>query len=173
MSLSPTISAIVDETHCGRHVTGIERITLELFSQQALAPFDVLPVRSSSRKRMVWDQNVVLPLRSIQNPAALVLCSGFPPAPALTLRGSRVVTYIHDLFLLTRPADLNWRARAYMAPSLRFALRRLRNFFVNSEATLHELRRFARPDADIRLYRPEVRNVLGLAPTDRSARAVA
>lgn len=171
MSAAAAPQAIVDETHCGRHVTGIERITLELFSQQALKPFQVRAVRSPSRKRMVLDQNIILPLRSMQNPGALVLCSGFPPAPLLAMRGRRVVTYIHDLFLLTRPADLNWRARAYMAPSLRFALRRLRNFLVNSQATLDELRRFARADATIRLYRPQVRNVLGLSPTDRSARA--
>ena len=34
----------VDHTHLGRHVTGLERITLELFSPAALAPLDVVPV---------------------------------------------------------------------------------------------------------------------------------
>lgn len=161
---------IVDETHCGRHVTGVERITLELFSAEALQPFETVAVRSANRKRMIWDQIVTLPLRSWGDPQALVLCSGFPPTPPLTLRGRRVVPYIHDLFLLIRPKELNWRARAYMAPSLRFALRRLRNFLVNSEATKTELTSFAHPSADIRLYRPEVRNVLGLKAVDRSAR---
>ena len=32
----------VDNTHLGRHVTGLERITLELFSEAALAPLDDL-----------------------------------------------------------------------------------------------------------------------------------
>lgn len=163
--------AIVDETHCGRHVTGIERITLELFSAAALAPLSVEPVRSASRRRMILDQLVTLPLRARRSPDALILCSGFPPSPPLTLQGERVVAYIHDLFLLTRPQDLNWRARSYMAPSLRFALRRLKNFLVNSRATREELLRFARPDAEIRLYRPEVRNVLNLSAGARAARS--
>ncbi len=163
--------ALVDETHCGRHVTGIERITLELFSASALAPFDVAPLRSASRQRMMLDQLVTLPWRARAMPDALVLCSGFPPTPPVTLLGDRVVTYIHDLFLLTRPQDLNWRARAWMAPSLRFALKRLNHFLVNSQSTLAELRGFARPGADIRLYRPEVRNVLGLGVGDRASRA--
>ena len=30
----------VDHTHLGRHVTGLERITLELFSPAGLAPLD-------------------------------------------------------------------------------------------------------------------------------------
>ena len=34
----------VDNTHLGRHVTGLERITLELFSARALAPLDIVPV---------------------------------------------------------------------------------------------------------------------------------
>ena len=34
----------VDHTHLGRHVTGLERITLELFSRAALAPLEVVPV---------------------------------------------------------------------------------------------------------------------------------
>ena len=36
----------VDNTHLGRHVTGLERITLELFSEAALAPLDVVPVKA-------------------------------------------------------------------------------------------------------------------------------
>ncbi|MGL4494834.1 MAG: glycosyltransferase, partial [Beijerinckiaceae bacterium] len=154
---------IIDETHCGRHVTGIERITLELFSAAALSPLRVLPLRSGNSKRMVLDQLVTLPRLARQHRDALVLCSGFPPTPPLTLSaGARVIPYIHDLFLLTRPQELNWRARAYMAPSLRLALRRLKRFMVNSQCTDSELRRFVRADADIRLYRPAVRNVLGL-----------
>lgn len=158
------VDCIVDETHCGRHVTGIERITLELFSAAALAPLRVQSLRSKNRKAMVLDQVVTLPRLAMKNPKALVLCSGFPPTPPLTLLGQRVIPYIHDLFLLTRPHELNWRARAYMAPSLRLALKRLPRFMVNSEFTASELRKFCRADADIHLYRPAVRNVLGLEP---------
>ena len=158
------MDCIIDETHCGRHVTGIERITLELFSAQALHPLQVMPVRARNRKAMVLDQIVRLPWLAMRHREALVLCSGFPPTPPLTMLGQRVIPYIHDLFLLTRPQELNWRARAYMAPSLRFALQRLRHFMVNSETTAAALRQFCRTDADIHLYRPAVRNVLGVAP---------
>ncbi|MGL4325026.1 MAG: glycosyltransferase [Beijerinckiaceae bacterium] len=164
--MSASVDCLVDETHCGRHVTGIERITLELFSAQALAPLRVYPVRSANRKKMVLDQLMRLPILAAQHKNALVLCSGFPPTPPLAFLGERVIPYIHDLFLLTRPSELNWRARAYMAPSLRFALNRLTRFMVNSEFTASELRRFCRNDADIRLYRPAVRNVLGVAMGD-------
>lgn len=160
----PAPDCIVDETHCGRHVTGIERITLELFSSQALQPLSILPVRSTNRKAMMVDQIMRLPALAARHRHALVLCSGFPPTPPLTLMGTRVIPYIHDLFLLTRPQELNWRARAYMAPSLRFALKRLTRFMVNSEFTASELRKFCRPDAEIHLYRPSMRNVLGVAP---------
>ena len=54
----------VDHTHLGRHVTGLERITQELFSEQALKPPEVTPVAISLRVRteqgatimpMVWN----------------------------------------------------------------------------------------------------------------------
>ena len=34
--MSAQARVIVDHTHCGRRVTGLERITLELFSREAL-----------------------------------------------------------------------------------------------------------------------------------------
>ena len=166
---APTI--FVDETHCGRHVTGLERITLELFSAEALAPLPVTPVRAPGRKAMMVRQTFDLPWRALQNPDALVLCPGFPPSIPLTLLGrGRVIPYIHDLFLLTRPDDLNRRAKLYMVTPFRLAVRRLPLFLVNSETTATELRRFCRPDARIVPYRPQVRNVFGLHPGDRSLR---
>lgn len=161
----------VDETHCGRHVTGLERITLELFSASALAPLDVVPVRAPGRKAMMAKQSVVLPWLAARHPRALVLCPGFPPSPLLTLAGGdRVIPYVHDLFLLTRPQDLNRRAKLYMVAPFRFMVRRSRVLLVNSQATADELRRFCRPDADILLYRPRVRNVFGLEPGNRASR---
>ena len=162
---------LVDETHCGRHVTGLERITLELFSAAALAPLPVTPVRAPGRKAMMLRQVLDLPARALLRRDALVLCPGFPPSIPLTLAGGdRVIPYIHDLFLLTRPADLNRRAKLYMVAPFRLAVRRAPVFLVNSEATAAELRRFCRPDARIQPYRPAVRNVFGLAPGDRAAR---
>ena len=153
----------VDHTHCGRHVTGIERITLELFSREALAPLTVTPIAAASRAAMMAAQTCRLPWRAARDRTALFLTPGFPPSPALTLFGARVLPYIHDLFLITRPQDLNARAKAYMARPFRFAVRRLPRFLVNSEHTSRELARFCRAGAEITLYRPQVRDVFGLA----------
>ena len=160
----------IDHTHCGRHVTGLERITQELFSAQALAPLPVQLVTASSRARMMLRQTFGLPWVVARDRAALMLTPGFPPAPLLTLFGARVLPYIHDLFLITRRQDLNIRARLYMAPPFRFAVRRLPRFLVNSLHTRDELRRFCRPDAEIIAYRPGVRNVFGVSAQARAAR---
>ena len=121
----------VDHTHLGRHVTGLERITLELFSQTALAPLDVVPVTAQGTRQMVMRQTVGLPLL-LANPWALLLCPGFPPSPLLRPFASRVLPYIHDIFLATRPGDLNRRARLYMAAPFRLALRTYPRFLANS-----------------------------------------
>ena len=160
----------VDHTHLGRHVTGLERITLELFSREALAPLDIIPITARGRSGMVARQTFGLPWAAAAHREALVLCPGFPPSLLLMLFGPRVVPYIHDLFLITRTADLNARARAYMAPSFRAAVAHLPRFLVNSAATGDELRRFCRPDAIIELYRPRVRNVFALTSEGRAAR---
>ncbi|MBV9220600.1 MAG: glycosyltransferase [Methylobacteriaceae bacterium] len=160
----------VDQTHCSRHVTGIERIALELFSPAALAPLRLTPIKAESRLAMIARQFLGLPLAALQNHRAVVLCPGFPPSPLLTLFGERVLPYIHDVFLLTRARDLNFRAKAYMAGPFAFAVKRLPRFLVNSEHTERELRRHCRVDAEITLYRPCVRNVFGFTSTDRKGR---
>jgi glycosyltransferase involved in cell wall biosynthesis len=163
---------LVDHSHLGRTVTGIERITLELFSGDALAPLVLEPVGGGSTLRMMAAQQLGLPARLVADRDAVVLCPGFPPSIPLTLAGGRrVVPYIHDCFLITRPDELNWRAAAYMAPAFRFCLRRLPWFLVNSEATANELRRFSRADAEIGLYRPLVRDVFGVAALAGQPRA--
>ncbi len=153
----------VDESHLGRFVTGLERITLELFSADALAPLPVVPVHAKGVRGMIVAQTMRLPRRLGSNRRSLALCPGFPPSIPMTLFGDRVIPYIHDTFLLTRPQDLNWRARTYMVPAFAFALKRLRWLLVNSETTRSELSAFARPDAEISLYRPRVRDVFGIA----------
>ena len=164
-----TAPIYIDHTHCGRHVTGLERITLELFSQEALAPLDVTIVRSTGVRDMVMRQTLDLPMRLARRAGSILICPGFPPSPLASLFGARVLPYIHDTFLITRPGDLNTRARLYMAPSFRFALKRLPRFLVNSESTRDEVRRFCRADAEILLYRPGVRNVFGLSSNGREA----
>ncbi len=161
---------LVDHTHCGRHVTGLERITLDLFSRQALAPIDVDIVEASGVADMIVKQTFVLPATLLSNPRAVLLCPGFPPSLLASVFADRCLPYIHDLFLISRPADLNARARLYMAPAFRAAVRRLPRFLVNSETTRDELRLHCRADAKIQLYRPAVRNVFGLNDAGRAER---
>ena len=164
MALARQGRIFVDHTHCGRHVTGLERITLELFSGAALAPLQLTPVRSETRVGMMARQNLQLPLQTLAHPGSLLLCPGFPPAHLATLLGHRVLPYVHDLFLITRRQDLNARARIFMSAPFRFAVENLPRFMVNSQATERDLRRFCRPDAEIHLYRPQIRNVFDLSP---------
>jgi glycosyltransferase involved in cell wall biosynthesis len=101
----------------------------------------------------------------------MVLCPGFPPSIPLTLTApKRVIAYIHDMFLLTRPAELNMRAKLYMRPAFGLAIKRLKRFVVNSAYTGDELRRFCRADAEIEMLRPAIRNVFGVSPEGRQGR---
>jgi glycosyltransferase involved in cell wall biosynthesis len=159
----------VDHTHLGRHVTGLERITLELFSPVALAPLDVVPVTAHGTRQMVTTQTFGLPMRLAAS-SSILLCPGFPPSPLLRPFASRVLPYIHDIFLLSRPADLNRRARLYMAAPFRLALHRYPRFLANSRDTRHKLAAHCRPDAAITLYRPSVRNVFDLESKSRAER---
>jgi glycosyltransferase involved in cell wall biosynthesis len=162
----------VDHTHLGRHVTGLERITLELFSPAALAPLDIVPVTARGTRQMVTTQTFGLPMRLAAS-SSILLCPGFPPSPLLRPFASRVLPYIHDVFLLSRPADLNRRARLYMAAPFRLALQSYPRFLANSSDTRQKLAAHCRPDAAITLYRPPVRNVFGIeskGPTERDTR---
>ena len=79
----------VDNTHLGRHVTGLERITLELFSAAALAPLDVVPVTAQGLRQMLTTQTLgiadaacgsvldpAVPRLSAQSAAAAVCLAG-------------------------------------------------------------------------------------------------
>ncbi len=160
----------VDHTHLGRHVTGLERITLELFGPEALAPLQIRPIRSRGTLGLILAQQIGIPARLALNPGAILLAPGFPPSIPASLFGARVVPYIHDCFLLTRPQDLNRRAALYMAPAFRRAVETLPWFLVNSKTTAGELAAFARPDAEITLYRPHVRDIFAIG-AEASARA--
>ena len=159
----------VDHTHLGRHVTGLERITLELFSPAALAPLEIVPITAHGTRQMVTTQTFGLPLR-LATSSSILLCPGFPPSPLLRPFASRVLPYIHDVFLLSRPAELNRRARLYMAAPFKLALRRYPRFLANSNDTRRKLAAHCRPDAAITLYRPSVRNVFDLESKERTGR---
>jgi glycosyltransferase involved in cell wall biosynthesis len=160
----------VDHTHLGRHVTGLERITLELFSRAALAPLDIVPVTAHGTRQMVTTQTFGLPMRLAASSSSMLLCPGFPPSPLLRPFASRVLPYIHDIFLLSRLADLNLRARLYMAAPFKLALQRYPRFLANSSDTRQKLAAHCRPDATITLYRPPVRNVFDLRSQRRAER---
>ena len=117
---------------------------------------------------MMAAQTFGLPFR-LANSSAVLLCPGFPPSPLLLPFAERVVPYIHDLFLITRPGDLNARAKLYMAKPFALAVRRYPRFLVNSLDTARKLRAFCRSDAKILTYRPRVRNVFGVNPVDRAS----
>ena len=160
----------VDHTHLGRHVTGLERITLELFSQDALAPLPITPVTAQGTRQMIARQTLGLPARLAASKSVL-LCPGFPPSPLLRPFASRVLPYFHDDFLISRRDDLNHRARLYMAVPFKLALKTYPRFLTNSATTRERLRQYCRRDAEITLYRPSVRNVFNLADNSRAVRS--
>ena len=153
----------VDRTHLRGHVTGIERVTLDLFAPERLAPHEVRAINSASLPGMVARQQVGLPLRALADPRALFVFPGFPPGVLCRVAAERCLLYVHDTFLLTRPQDLSLRTRIYMSPGFALALCWCRNLFVNSRTTGEAVRAHCLPDARIALLRPGVRDVFGLA----------
>lgn len=160
----------IDHTHLWRHVTGLERITQQLFSREALAPLDTVPVNAGTMSEMLLTQTFGLPARLAGSPSSLLLCPGFPPSPLLQLFPERVIPYIHDVFLLSRRSDLNWRAKVYSAWPFGLAVRRLSRFLVNSADTATKLAQFCRDDAEITIYRPGIQNNFSLSVGARAAR---
>jgi glycosyltransferase involved in cell wall biosynthesis len=152
----------LDFSHLGRHVTGIERVTIELFEKVVFPGADVRPVRAKGTLGMVLAQQVWLPLKALMHPGARFVFPGFPPSPLFAFARERVIHYVHDAFLITRPQDLSGKARIYMAWPFKRAVTRLRYFLTNSEKTRAELLPFVAHDAAITLYRPKVQNVFGL-----------
>ena len=160
----------LDLTHVGRHVTGIERIAIELFEKVPFENADVHTVRARGILAMIVKQQLLFPLLALLHPSAVFVFPGFPPSPLMVMWRHRVVLYVHDLFLITRRHELGAKARAYMAWPFQFAVRRLRHFLVNSAKTRTELVPFVAADAAITLYRPPVGNVFDLSAAGRELR---
>jgi glycosyltransferase involved in cell wall biosynthesis len=155
---------IVDCTHLGRRHSGIERITRELFSPDVLTPLKVEAAESSgSRAGMILHQMVLNPAAALRDPAVPWIFPGYPPSPLFSHWPDRTVLYVHDLFLMTRPQDLNWAAKLYMVQPFRLAISRLRYFLVNSATTARQLAPHVSDDAMLLLYRPRVADLFGLA----------
>jgi len=170
--VAPKAVINVDYTHVARRASGIERITVEQFSGQALSPLQVKTYAASSRKRIsiLLAQMVGLPLHALCNPGQLYVFPGFPPSPYFSFDGTRSVLFVHDLFLLSRRGDLNNVGKYYMAPLFRLAINRFRHFLVNSATTARALRAYCDPSASIVPFRPFVRNVFALSEDDRTSR---
>ncbi len=164
------VRVFIDLTHLGRHVTGIERVSIEQFEKVDFDQANVTPVRSSGTLSLIFKQQIWLPLLALLHPNAMFVFPGFPPSPLIVFARSRVIWYVHDLFLITRRADLGLRAKLYMAAPFAFAVKRLLNFQVNSQKTADELAIFAPAGAKISLYRPSVANVFALDPAGRAER---
>ena len=162
----PKPSLVIDRTHLGRRASGIERITEELFSDEAFGslPVEGFGASGGGRLAIAAAQMARAPLAMMARPSTLWAFSGFPPSPLAVLFRERAVMYVHDMFLITRRQDLNRAAKIYMSMPFRLAVERLRYFLVNSATTGDSLAPYVRPDAEIRPYRPEVRNVFGLVP---------
>ena len=145
----------------------------ELFSQHSLAPIELTPVTARGTRRHDADADVrpAAPAQPILPP--FCCAPAFRRARCCCRSRSRVIPYIHDLFLITRPGDLNARAKLYMAKPFGLAVRRYPRFLVNS---LDTARKLAEPSAAAMrrslVYRPKVRNVFGVnpAPSDRPRR---
>ncbi|MEL6062789.1 MULTISPECIES: glycosyltransferase [unclassified Methylobacterium] len=153
----------LDQTHLRGHVTGIERVTLDLFAPDKLAPHAVRIVTGGSLPGMIAAQHLGLPLHALRDRDALFLFPGFPPGPLCALAAERCLLYVHDTFLVTRPEDLSLRSRLYMSPSFALALRWCPNLFVNSRTTGEAVRAVCAPRARVALLRPPVRDAFGLA----------
>lgn len=164
------MSILVDLSYVRDRITGIERIALELFSPEALAPLQVRLLKAKNVAQMLLLQHAGIALELVRDNAAVLVCPGFPPAPELFPFRSRIIPYIHDTFLLTRWSDLSPRAKLYMSAPFWLCVKSYRQFFVNSECTRDDLKRFCHRDATIVLYRPEVRNIFGLAARSRYER---
>jgi glycosyltransferase involved in cell wall biosynthesis len=152
----------IDQTHLRSHVTGIERVTIDLFAPERLAPHEVRPVTSDTLAGMIAGQQLGLPLRALLDRNALFLFPGFPPGPFCAWAARRCLFYVHDTFLITRPEDLSLRSRVYMSPSFALALRWCPNLFVNSRTTGAAVRAVCPGTARVALLRPPVRDAFGL-----------
>ncbi len=159
----------LDLTHLGRHVTGIERVTIEQFEKAPFTGVEVRAVRAAGVASMIFKQHIVLPLLALFNRGSQFIFPGFPPSPLFRFARARTHLYVHDAFLITRPQDLSLKARLYMAAPFKYAVTHLKYFLTNSEKTRREIAPFLPADAIVTLYRPAVGNVFGLDDRSRGA----
>jgi glycosyltransferase involved in cell wall biosynthesis len=160
----------VDHSHMGRRASGIERITSELFSANALLPFKSKAyIAGTGRFSVVAAQMFGIPWAAVRNANDVFVFPGFPPSPYFSTAPARSVLYVHDLFLLTRREQLNTAGKYYMSPLFGLAIKKFRNFLTNSEDTARKLKAYCDPGALVMPYRPRIRNLFDLSVGDRNA----
>lgn len=156
---------IIDITHLGRGVvSGIERATSDLCVEGGL--FDgsnVEYVRARNRYEMIFQQWIGIPLRMILHQNSFLLCTGFAPSLIISLFfRRRTILYVYDIFLISRKKDLNWRARFYLRPLFRIALRNLFSFFALTETVRQDLQAHTDGSAKVMVWRAPAHDVFNL-----------
>lgn len=160
------IKIILDFTHMGRKVTGIERVTEQVFSEDNLKDLEYLSVRANGVFSMVLMQYFGMLYYALKYPKAYIITPGFPPSLLITFFfGKRVIPYIHDMFLIERLENLNLKAKFYMRPALKYAVKKCGMFYVNSIKTKQELTPYLQPHSKVILLRPQVNNLFDLSRT--------
>ena len=79
----------LDLTHLGRHVTGLERIAIDLFEKAEFDGAEIKPIRANGIVDMIWKQQCLLPLIALFNRHARFVFPGFPPSPLFCLTRGR------------------------------------------------------------------------------------
>jgi len=163
MNVSEKRKLIVDYSHMGRKLTGIERISADIFSQKYTDDIDFVYTANASSLGMIKEQWYCMLKYMRDNPGVDFVFPGFPPSILVSLLyPSQVIPYVHDLFLMERPEDLSVKAKLYMRPSFKYAVRNLKRFFVNSQVTKDKLSQVVGSDSCIKTLRPLARNVFNL-----------
>src|ERR1051325_28504 len=88
----------VDHTHLGRAVTGLERITQELFSPFALAPLDAVPVAARGTAAIILTQTFGLPALPPRPPSLRPVWPRPPRRPLFCRRAPPVRSLIPPRF---------------------------------------------------------------------------
>lgn len=158
------MAVFVDFTHVHRQVTGLERISLELFSSAALDPVKAIHVTAASASGLVSQQWVRMPWSALTRPGSVILCPGFPPSIALQSVCRTIIPYVHDLFMADNPDILHRGTYYYCRPSFLHMLRKQFLFLVNSEKTRADLLNKVQGPARVELYRPTIRDIFHLTP---------
>jgi glycosyltransferase involved in cell wall biosynthesis len=143
-------------------VTGLERVGDTLYGRISnLIECDRFCTSTTSD--LIGTQYLKTPGWLVTRPRGIVVPITFPPSLIATkLFSSRVIPYIHDLFLISNETQLTYKARTYMKPAFKRALATCSTFLTNSETTRRDLVPHCRFNSNIILLRPAVDDLFSL-----------